>query len=487
MIILRMTILSNVWDYSAYWNWIVPCGIVLLILLLSNVLRRKVGWIRRSLMPTAIIGGFIGLGVKYLFGWVFSSSSWFPTIADMNQFLNVITYHTIAIGFIALALKNVVKNNDINALQGRPVKNGLFIVSNYLMQGVLGLAITIPLALIFSELPAYAGVLLPMGFGQGPGQAGNIGGVYETLQDAAVAFAGGRSYGLAISTLGFVSACVGGVLYMNYLARKGKIKRIDTSNLGEVQAGEAELSDEIPLVDSIDRLTVQIAIVGVIYLATFLVMFGISAAIDASGIAFLINSIKPLIWGFNFIFAMFVTIIFNQIIKGLKKAKLMKRTYTNNNMMNRISGFAFDLMIISSIMAIDLQQLSSGWGLIISLAVMGILGAVITFIYDAYVVKRVYKGYENEALLVFYGMMTGTASTGIALLREVDPDFKTPAANDIVTGSTAAILLGAPLLLITSVVYLGWPWLIGSFVVLIILFLIYNYFLIHEPRAKKVK
>ena len=49
-----------------------------------------------------------------------------------------------------------------------------------------------------------------------------------------------------------------------------------------------------------------------------------------------------------------------------------------------------------------------------------------------------------------YGMMTGTISSGVLLLRELDPDLKTPAANNLVLGSTFGILLGAPLLILVS-------------------------------------
>ncbi len=47
-----------------------------------------------------------------------------------------------------------------------------------------------------------------------------------------------------------------------------------------------------------------------------------------------------------------------------------------------------------------------------------------------------------------YGMMTDTISTGIMLLREIDPSFKTPAANNLVVGSSVAIIVGAPMLLL---------------------------------------
>ena len=47
-------------------------------------------------------------------------------------------------------------------------------------------------------------------------------------------------------------------------------------------------------------------------------------------------------------------------------------------------------------------------------------------------------------------MLTGTLSSGVLLLREVDPNMKTPASNNLITGSSFAIIFGAPMLLIIS-------------------------------------
>jgi len=49
-----------------------------------------------------------------------------------------------------------------------------------------------------------------------------------------------------------------------------------------------------------------------------------------------------------------------------------------------------------------------------------------------------------------YGMLTGTASTGIMLLREVDPDYKTPAADNLVYQSLPAIVFGFPMMLLAN-------------------------------------
>jgi len=49
-----------------------------------------------------------------------------------------------------------------------------------------------------------------------------------------------------------------------------------------------------------------------------------------------------------------------------------------------------------------------------------------------------------------YGMLTGTASTGIILLREVDGDFKTPASDNLIYQNFPAILLGFPMLILAT-------------------------------------
>jgi len=47
-------------------------------------------------------------------------------------------------------------------------------------------------------------------------------------------------------------------------------------------------------------------------------------------------------------------------------------------------------------------------------------------------------------------MLTGTASTGIILLREVDGDFKTPASDNLVYQNFPAIIFGFPMMLLAT-------------------------------------
>ena len=51
-----------------------------------------------------------------------------------------------------------------------------------------------------------------------------------------------------------------------------------------------------------------------------------------------------------------------------------------------------------------------------------------------------------------YGTLTGTASTGVILLREIDPLFKTPASHNLIYQNLWSIVLGAPMLLMMGFV-----------------------------------
>ncbi len=453
-----------------HWASIIGFGIVSLMLLIANILRQKIPFFKKLLFPTAIIAGFIGLGVKYLFIYFDFNIDGIPLLT--NSFLEAITYHTIALGFIAMGLKSV-KKGKTNKYNGRPFKTGLLIVNTYLLQAIIGLVVTMIFSLMFSKLAAYAGVLLPMGFGQGPGQAGNIGGVFEDN-----GFIGGKTFGLAIATIGTLWACVAGIYYINKRAKEGKVRRYEKETGKTVTTKTVEHSQEIPISEAIDKMSIQIIFVVVVYLFSFLFMKGLTSIIT-------IPAFASLIWGFNFIFGMLFAIIAKLILKGLKKLGWMKRKYTNEYMLNRISGVVFDYMIVASIMAINIELLAH-IDLWVALLVMTTIAGFITYFYLKLTIYYVYPDYKHEAFATLFGNLTGTASNGIALLREIDPEFSTPAADDLVTGSSTAIMFGAPILVITGIIYLPeWYYIWGSLSALIIFFIVFSFFLYKKEKPKQ--
>ena len=421
-------------DYSAanpgVWNFIIQLGIIAGAVLISQLLTAKVKFLRSLRMPIGVMAGFLILILKS-----------FGLINVNVQLMEILVYHCIALGFIAMSLRTTKEGNEKKGDLTGP-KSGALIVSTYLIQGIIGLVITITLA--FTFMPDFfmaSGIILPMGYGQGPGQASNVGSTYENL-----GFTNGQSFGLAIAAAGYLCACTVGVIMINVLARKKKIdsKRVFTSDDPRVTVGNFQDNNEIPVSDSIDKLSVQIALILAVYFVTYLAMWGLTSAISAisAGLASTVNS---LVWGFNFIFASVIAILCKVILKKANQKKIFRRQQQNNYLLSRISGFFFDIMIVAGISAIEIDKLSGLWVPFILLAVAG---GVVTWLYLAFVCKKVYKDYYYEGLISMYGMLTGTISSGVLLLREIDPEYKTPASNNLVVGSSYAIVLAAPILVL---------------------------------------
>ncbi len=422
----------NFWDFSI-WGTLLLFAVLFGSLLAGNILKKGIPFLRNSLIPTSVLGGAIILIVEAIFkaiaGYSFFEARFFGE--DPTTSLEIITYHALALGFIASTLKS--SNNKMTGKRAEEIFNtGVTTVATYLLQGIFGLVITIVAALVVKDFFAAAGVLLPFGYGQGTGQALNYGNIYEND----FGFIGGRSFGLTIAALGFLSASFGGVIHLNIMKRRGKLpaeKKQETFTVEDVQA-----ENEIPMQESVDKLTIQVALIAVTYVITYLFMVLLGN---------LLPGMKSTIYGFNFLLGVLAATLVKLFIKLLKKAKLVKKDYTNNFLLTRTSNFFFDIMVVAGIAAIRLDVLERYWGIML---ILGVVGLVVTYVYNRIVARTLFKEYPEEQFLAMYGMLTGTASTGIILLREVDGNFETPAADNLVYQNFPAIVFGFPMLLLAT-------------------------------------
>lgn len=416
---------------TALWNIVIQFGIIAAAILLATLLRRKIPLVRKSMMPTAVLAGFLILILRNC-----------NVLHLDTDLMEMMTYHGIAIGFIALSLRIPTGGGTDEKGSLIAPKSGALIVSTYLIQGVVGLVISLTLAYTFMpEMFKASGILLPMAYGQGPGQANNVGTSYEAL-----GFSGGRSFGLSLAAAGYLCACVVGVIYLNILSRRGKLgKKAQQGEVsGSVTVDAFQDKGEIPIAESIDKLSMQVALVLIVYLLTYLVSWGIVSLLRAlaPGIA---ATLSPIIWGFNFIFGAALAILVRVMMKALRKTKIMTHQYQNNYLLSRISGLAFDIMIVAGIASIDISDLTGLW---VPFVLMAVAGGAVTLVYLKILCKKLYGAYYYEGLVSMYGMLTGTISSGVLLLREIDPGFDTPAANNLVTGSSFAIIFAAPMLVL---------------------------------------
>jgi ESS family glutamate:Na+ symporter len=71
---------------------------------------------------------------------------------------------------------------------------------------------------------------------------------------------------------------------------------------------------------------------------------------------------------------------------------------------------------------------------------------VITYIYLRKVTKECFKGFEHEMFLMSFGTLTGTASNGMILMKEIDPGLRTPTSSLYILSNFPAMVMIAPLL-----------------------------------------
>ena len=425
--------MENFWDYDV-WSWILLLGVLLASLLVGNVLKKGIPVLRNSLIPTSVLGGGILLVIAAVYKAVTGEVMFDTAIfcGEGTKTLEIITYHTLALGFIASAFKTT--GGKLTKRRSAEIFNtGVTTVATYLLQGIFGFAITMVGAVVISGFFSAAGVLLPVGYGQGTGQALNYGSIYETE----FGFVGGRSFGLTIAALGFLSASFGGVIHLNIMKKRGKLVASNRSD-GSLHSESIDSEIEIPMQESIDKMTVQMALIFVAYMVAYLLMLVLGE---------LLQSMKSVIYGFNFLLGVLSATLIKLALNFLHKKNIVKKKYPNNFLMTRVSNFFFDIMVVAGIAAIRLDILENYWGIIL---ILGVVGAVITYAYNKLVANALFKDYSEEQFLAMYGMLTGTASTGIILLREVDKDFKTPASDNLVYQNFPAIALGFPMMFLAT-------------------------------------
>ena len=422
-------------DFSAFssWGMFMVLGVLFTSMLIGNAIKRRVPFLKESLLPTSVLGGLIILIVSTVYEIISGEALFNSPLFGGNgvENLELLTYHTLALGFIASAFKTsekkLTKERSVEIFD-----SGVSTVATYLLQGTVGLIITFVAALLLNNFFPVSGLLLPFGYGQGTGQALNYGNIYENQHG----FVGGGNFGLTIAALGFISAALGGVLHLNILRRRGKLKK--SSECHHLMGEEIEKENEIPMQESIDKMTIQVALVAAAYVLTFVFMYILGR---------LLPGMKTTIFGFNFLIGVLCAMLIKGLLNAAKKRNVIRREYTNNFLLTRASNLFFDIMVVAGIAAIDLNKLQDYWGVVL---ILGVAGFAVTYIYSRIVSKVLFPKYSEEQFLAMYGMLTGTASTGIILLREIDGEFKTPAADNLVYQTMPAIVFGFPLMFIAT-------------------------------------
>ena len=347
------------------WTFVMVFGALLAGMLVGATVKHLIPGLKKTLVPISVLGGIVLLIIStvvyfaagdYLFNLPAFGDGSDGAMTGM-QVLELVTYNCLGIGFVASGMRNS-KKKFTKKRAGEVFDSGVLTVNGYLIQAFAGLIITLIAVCFFhvDGMISAAGILLAFGFGQGTGQALNYGTIYENQYG----FEGGANFGLTVAALGFLVACIGGVIYINVMRRRGLIK-IDRSIRANTLS-DYEGDDELPMVSSVDKMTVQFALVLTVYAISFGIMYGL---------ALLIPSMADTLFGFNFLIGVMLTIPAKMILNKLYAKKIVEKQIINNFMMDRISGLAFDIMIVAGVAAIQIPLLFNYWGVLLLLAVAG--------------------------------------------------------------------------------------------------------------------
>ncbi len=314
------------------------------------------------------------------------------------------------------------------------------------LQGIMGGLVVIALGLVGTELFPTFGFLAPLGFNEGPGQALSIGAVWESK-----GFEFGSTVGLTFAAMGFFFAFFVGVPIANRGMRKGigtrKFAEIPPEVLTGINPADKEPEEAGRLTlnsANVDTLAFQAALVGLVYVLGYFIVRGLGGLVG--------GDLAETLWGFFFFFGLALALMVRAIMKRMGAVRLV-----DPGVQRRITGWSIDFLIVATVAAIKVDVV---WKFILPIGLISLLAGVSTTMVIMFFGRRLGR-YNLERTLAIYGTTTGVVSSGLLLLRVVDPDFKTPAALELAIMNLftiPVILLG--LFFISAPLTMGWPlWL----------------------------
>lgn len=425
------------------WSVIIYFLFMGILLFVGKLLKTKLPFLNRIVLPTALLGGTLGLLISNVLLGQLLINVWpdvFPYGTfdiDTDLMINIV-YHALALGFIALTLRPAKKNDK------KVWSTGMVITSTYALQGFLGILLVI---LLFSDKFIGSGMLVALGFGQGPGLATQFGGMWSAMLEGH-----GAAIGASYAFLGFVVGGTIGVLIVNILnskRNKDKTKRFYDK---AVTSHEIKV-DTVKEMSVMDGITIQFVIIALIYFFVWLTLYILHGVLTTEAGGTIGDTVYGLLKGFNFIIGIFYAMIYKAIIKVIEGRGKDMSFMTNDYVLSNLSSLFFNIMICGAVLTITIDFISSYGLLLITVAS---IVAIITIFYLRFITKKVYPKYKDEYFVGLFGMLTGTASTGIALLKGLDRNLETPVAEELVLGSGTAITMALPLFAILVLPSLGY-------------------------------
>jgi len=310
------------------------------------------------------------------------------------------------------------------------------------IQAIIGCLLVYMFAWLGTELFPTFGLFLPLGFTEGPGQALSFGKTWE-----AHGFDGAATIGVTFAAIGFLVAFFVGIPIVRWGIKKGlpieKARAIPGDILsGIISKGEKqEKAGNLTMHSgNVETLAFQMGLIGLIYVLGW--FFSIALVKVTS------PNISKSLFGFFFFFGLFIALGVRMIMKKLGIMHMI-----DPGVQRRITGWAVDYLLVATIMAVQFVVVIK---YIVPITVMSVVAAFFTVVSIMYLGRRI-DNLNFERTMAIFGTCTGTVSTGLVLLRVIDPEFRTPVALEIGLMNMVVVpIIVASMILVNAPVWWGW-------------------------------
>ncbi|MDB9305611.1 sodium/glutamate symporter [Nodularia spumigena CS-591/12] len=406
---------------DVFWAYI----LIAILILVGRLIRQRLGILRSLYIPSSIVAGILALllGKGALGAIVKSVNPESPLVQGIfNEnvqavwsqspgiFINIV-FASLFLGQYVPTLREFWRKAAPQVALGQSLAWGQYVVG-------LILAITI-LTPVFG-LPPIAACLIEVAFEGGHGTSAGMAATFTEL-----GFTAGPDLSLALATVGLVSGVVSGTILIHWGRRTGRIK-VSSEPLYRVEDTENQHPEEEPSITIARKHLVRDLLIDPLSLN-----FGFVGLAIAFGWLILeaLRFIESITWGRGGVeLITYVPLFPIALIGGMIVQYILmrtRRTYLiSRPLMENIGGLALDITIVTALASISLSVLGDNLAPFLILSVAGIAWNVCAFVFLG---PHLLPFYWFERGLGDMGQSMGVTSTGLLLLRMVDPDNRSGA------------------------------------------------------------
>ncbi|MFP4053455.1 MAG: sodium/glutamate symporter [Phycisphaerae bacterium] len=385
-----------------------------LLLGVGHLLRTHVRFLQRLYLPSSVLGGLIGLLVLQLadLGSAPVPPEWTAGWSRLPGMLINIVFACLFLGSQVPNVRTLWRRAGPQLAYGQVVAWGQYVV---------GIGLTLVLLVPLFGVPEMFGAIVPVGFEGGHGTASGLAKTFDRM-----GWEQGKDFANASATAGIMSAIIVGMVLVNWAIRRGhtqvrkKPVSLDMMDLsGVIPREKRPAAGRLPMsADAIESLTLQAVFIGVAVGIGWLLKQGLVVLAGAIG-----NESFIVIAGG---FPLFPLCMVGGLLVQIFEQKYDPHDLVDHGLMRRIQGISLDFLVVAAIATINVRALIPALAPFAILVTAGILWNVFCVTWLA---RRLLPDTFFERSIAEMGQSMGVTATGLVLLRVVDPDYETPAAD----------------------------------------------------------